>query len=344
MSIQQGRKGVKRKIVKKQGHRVVMIENTEKNRNVGKTKGAKGGVRVRTLQRPVKTRVPQRPDAVRLVSVALDNRLGVCMARLHGARTRASETAIHDLRVSLRRLIAALDLAGDIVPDPGIPALRRKLRKILKQFNALRDVHISLLAMTEVRASAPSVRSYILVLQRQERILLRECVATLKGIDMRGLERAVATVQQSLFATGADPALAAAMPAVVAGSMARTSTRALRALKDVNTANPSTIHTLRVAFKKVRYAAEILTPLLPWMTRSRRKWMQEYQTRMGEVQDCEVMIAGVRRYAAAPSPSMSRRVSMLAVQELLARRKREALAAFMHHAGELENNLYGNRT
>jgi CHAD domain-containing protein len=153
-------------------------------------------------------------------------------------------------------------------------------------------------------------------------------------------------VQQSLFATGAEPSLAAAMPAIVAGSMARTYTRALRALKDVNTADPTTIHRLRVAFKKVRYAAEILTPLLPWMTRSRRKWMQEYQTLMGEVQDAEVMIAGVRRYAAAPSPSpsMGRRVSMLAVQELLARRKREALAAFMQHAGELEHNLWGDRS
>jgi CHAD domain-containing protein len=207
----------------------------------------------------------------------------------------------------------------------------------------LRDVHISLLAMTGVRASVPSVRSYIIMLQRQERILLRECAAVLKAIDMRGLERAIATVQQSLFATGADPALAAAMPAVVAGSMARTYARALRALKDVNAADPTTIHRLRVTFKKVRYAAEILTPLLPWMTRNRRKWMQEYQTLMGEVQDAEVMIAGVRRYAAAPSPSMGRRVPMLAVQELLARRKREALAAFMHHAGELEHSVYGSK-
>lgn len=314
--------------------------NVRGRRNATKARDLKRVSVSKTAKRPVNVHSAAHPDAVRLVSDALDERLGVCMARLQEARARATETAIHDLRVSLRRLIAALELARDIVPEPGIPALRRKLRKTLKQFNALRDVHISLLAMTGVRASVPSVRSYIVLLQRQERVLLRECAVTLKNIDMRGLERAIATVQQSLFATGAEPSLAAAMPAIVAGSMARTYTRALRALKDVNAADPTTIHRLRVAFKKVRYAAEILTPLLPWMTRSRRKWMQEYQTLMGEVQDAEVMIAGVRRYAAAPSPSMGRRVSMLAVQELLARRKREALAAFMLHAGELEHNAY----
>jgi CHAD domain-containing protein len=329
--------------MKKQASAGLKGRNVKGHRNATQERNPKSVSRSKAVKRSVHVGSAARPAAVRLISDALDERLGVCMARLHGARTRATETAIHDLRVSLRRLIAALELAREIVPEPGIPALRRKLRKTLKQFNALRDVHISLLAMTGVRATVPSVRSYFIMLQRQERVLLRECAVTLKNIDMRGLERAIATVQQSLFATGADPALAAAMPAIVAGSMARTYARALRALKDVNAADPTTIHRLRVAFKKVRYAAEILTPLLPWMTRSRRKWMQEYQTLMGEVQDAEVMIAGVRRYAAAPSPSMGRRVSMLAVQELLARRKREALAAFMLRAGELERTLYGSK-
>lgn len=319
-----------------------MVTGGVKNRGARKTRITKTAGRVPAGRRDVHVRSAGRPDAVRLISKALDDRLGMCMARLQEARTRATEPAIHDLRVSLRRLIAALELAQDIVPEPGIPALRRKLRKTLKRFNALRDVHISLLAMSAARTSVPSVRPYILVLQRQERGLLRECTAVLKSIDMRGLERAVATVQQSLFATGADPSLAAAMPAIVTGSMAAVCVRALRALNDVNTADPATIHRLRVAFKKVRYAAEILSPLLPWMTRGRRKWMQEYQTLMGEVQDCEVMITGVRRYAAAPLPA--RRFSMLAVQELLARRKREALAAFMQRAGELVHNVWGDQS
>jgi hypothetical protein len=94
-------------------------------RNATKPKDPKRVSRSKAAKRPVTVRSAVHPDAVRLISDALDERLGVCMARLHDARTRATETAIHDLRVSLRRLIAALELARDIVPEPGIPALRR---------------------------------------------------------------------------------------------------------------------------------------------------------------------------------------------------------------------------
>lgn len=293
--------------------------------------------------RPVRARTRRmaagvRPtvSAVRVVSTALDERLGVFMARLREARVRATEPAIHDLRVSLRRLIAVLDLAGEIVPLAGMPALRRKLRKTLKGFNAVRDVHISLLAMGVMERSVPAVRAYLGGLRRREATLLRECAAALRSIDDRSIERSVATVQQSLFAVAADPVIAAAMTAVLRGSMARTYIRALRALRNVNAADAATIHTLRVSFKKVRYTVEVLAPLIGGFPKALKKWMGEYQTLMGEVQDCEVMIAGVRRFAS--TPVVGRRVPMIAVQEVLALRKSKALGAFLQRAGELETH------
>ena len=66
--------------------------------------------------------------------------------------------------------------------------------------------------------------------------------------------------------------------------------------------------------------------------------MGEYQTLMGEVQDCEVMIAGARRFAA--TTVAGRRIPMIAVQEELARRKRERLAAFLERASELERERF----
>jgi CHAD domain-containing protein len=141
-------------------------------------------------------------------------------------------------------------------------------------------------------------------------------------------------VQQFLFAAGADPAIAGAMPAMLRGAMARIYVRAVRALRNVNAADAATIHRLRVSFKKVRYAVEVLAPLIGGFPKATKKWMGEYQTLMGEVQDCEVMIAGARRFTAAPVAG--RRIPMIAVQEALAVRKNNALAAFLKRAGELE--------
>ena len=297
-----------------------------------RTGTAKGSLRGRVVAAPA-----VHTDAVRVVSSALDERLGVVILRLREARVRATEPAIHDLRVALRRLIAVLDLASEVVPGDGIPALRRKLRKILKGFNAVRDVHISLLAMGAMQRSVPAVRAYLGGLRRREATLLRECGGALRAFDVRSIERSVATVQQSLFAAAADPAIAAAMTAVVRGSMARTYVRALRALRNVNAADAATVHTLRVSFKKVRYAVEVLAPLTGGFPKPLKKWMGEYQTLMGEVQDCEVMIAGVRRFAA--TPVAGRRVPMIAVQEALALRKSNALAQFLRRAGELETKV-----
>lgn len=310
----------------------------------GTTKtGSRGRVEARAPRR-VETRTQSavqssgvassRVDAVRVVSGALDDRLGVFMLRLRQARTRATEPAIHDLRVSMRRLIAVLELAKEIVPDAGVAPLCRKLRRSLKGFNAVRDIHISLLAARELLRAVPAVRVYMGALRKREVLLLRECGASLRSMDERSVERSVATVQQSLFAVGADPVLAAAMPAVLRGAMARISVRAVRALRNVNAADASTIHTLRVSFKKLRYAVEVLAPLIGGFPKATKQWMGEYQTLMGEVQDCEVMIAGARRFTAARVAG--RRIPMIAVQEALAVRKNRALAAFLLRAGELE--------
>lgn len=318
-----------------------------KGRGDKSAKGVKTGSRARTGKRTrgaAKT-MPRRVgrsvvvpsshvDAVKVVSGALDERLGVFMARLRQARRRATEPAIHDLRVSMRRLIAVLELAKEVVPDAGVAPLCRKLRRSLKGFNAVRDIHISLLAARELQRAVPAVRAYMGALRRREVVLLRECGASLRSIDERSVERSVATVQQSLFTAAADPAIAAAMPAVLRGSMGRVYVRAVRALRNVNAADAATIHRLRVSFKKVRYAVEVLAPLTGGFPKALKKWMGEYQTLMGEVQDCEVMIAGARRFAS--TPVAGRRIRMIAVQEALAVRKNKALAAFLQRAGELE--------
>lgn len=269
-----------------------------------------------------------------LVSQSLDDRRQQFFRQLSRMRRRPTEPAIHDLRVALRRLIAALELAGAVNPGCRTAGVRRVLRKALRQCNALRDVHIGLLAMRGLSRSSPAVRTYVNSLRARERILLGRCMTYLRSMDVQEIERECAVIQQGLLAMDTERALDAAALPIAKGFLAGAFAKALRLQRAVTASDPSSIHRLRVAFKKVRYAAEILTPVLPWMTRARRKWMQSYQTAMGDVQDVEVMIAGVGRFAARQS--MRNRVSVLPLQQELARQKRERVDAFMRRAGELE--------
>ena len=58
----------------------------------------------------------------------------------------------------------------------------------------------------------------------------------------------------------------------------------------IDPARPSTIHRLRVAFKKFRYMVEIVHPLLENFPQDNLKRMHDYQALMGEIQDADVFL------------------------------------------------------
>ena len=57
-----------------------------------------------------------------------------------------------------------------------------------------------------------------------------------------------------------------------------------------------TIHRLRVAFKKFRYMVESLQPLLDGISRRRLDQLHDFQTRMGEIQDAEVLRQALNKF------------------------------------------------
>jgi hypothetical protein len=60
--------------------------------------------------------------------------------------------------------------------------------------------------------------------------------------------------------------------------------------------NPDALHRMRLAFKKYRYAWEVLEPLLPRATRNGRKRLHDFQTLLGTIHDCDVILVDVRSF------------------------------------------------
>ena len=272
------------------------------------------------------------PDGCVLLSRVLEERQRTFLLQLARCRRRATEPAIHDLRVSTRRLIAVMDIAEGLAGDNGGGRERRALRKYLKGFNALRDVHVQLLAVRQLQRTFRSLGAYRNALRVRERQLLRETAKHCASLATEALNRRVQDLQDALMTIGAQPALAAAARVAILGAAAGAFARVVAMRQSVAPDDPGSIHRLRVAFKKFRYVLEILDPLLPWVTPALRKTMNSFQTAMGEVQDTEVFLAAVNAYAAMP-----RRVpgpSLLDVREFLARRKREAIEGFLQQADQ----------
>jgi CHAD domain-containing protein len=81
---------------------------------------------------------------------------------------------------------------------------------------------------------------------------------------------------------------------------------------------------VRIAFKRFRYMVEIVHPLLAGFPLDQLKWMNDYQSLMGEVQDAEVFMQTLSDYLENTSVQ-----DLEAVRRYYARRHAEAIAAFV---------------
>jgi CHAD domain-containing protein len=212
-------------------------------------------------------------------------------------RRRPTEPAIHDLRVATRRLLAAMTTVDALLPGSQFKRSSAELRKHLKAFNAVRDIHVQLLALRGLRGRFPVLRQYEAFLRKQERGLVRTVQAELRAVRQDLLIRSIARVHTAMSGFYSAPALAGAVRAMLVGRAASMFARVLARRAVLSPVNSRSVHRLRVAFKKFRYTLELARPVLPWADKKHGAAMDAFQTAMGEIQDLEVLVAGIQRFA-----------------------------------------------
>jgi len=235
-------------------------------------------------------------DPVALLSGALAERWDRFVHEAARCRRSPTETAIHDVRVATRRLLAAMTTVDAVLPGGHFKRSSAGLRRHLKSFNVIRDVHVQLLALRGLRGRFPVLRRYESVLRRQEIALLRAARGEIRSIRQDTLIRSLAEVQSALSGLYGGPA-AGAVRAMLIGSAAAAFGKVLARRAALSALDPRSVHRMRVAFKKFRYTIELARPLLPWADRKHSRSMDEFQTTMGEIQDLQVLMAGLRRFA-----------------------------------------------
>jgi len=199
----------------------------------------------------------------------------------------SSEEAIHDLRVSIRRVLAWIAVRSALLgPDRKLPAARSSLTALMSPLGKLRDAHVKRDVIRTIlpKGDEPSYLFAILVasdVRRWEdrvRTLLARKSARRIRVPLPGLRagrgsRSDASAQASRHL------------AKLGGAVDRHRTGAL------DPSNPEALHRMRLAFKKYRYAAEVLLPLFPKATEETAKRLHAFQTLLGTIHDCDVILA-----------------------------------------------------
>jgi CHAD domain-containing protein len=254
----------------------------------------------------VSQKVPQEetsPAPGQLLLEALENRWRKYLEELKRCRAEFSNEAVHDVRVALRRLLSLIRLLNSIAPRPRLRKLNRLLKSQLDDFDDLRDTQVMLAEISETIRNLPGLAEFQAHLERVERRLLKDLRKKIRNLDLKEIARRIWKTREALageeYADSAAPILGSVDDAFLA---------ARQRYQQVDPNTPSSIHRLRVAFKKFRYMLEIAHPLLKDFPPDNLKRMHEYQSLMGEVQDAEVFLQTLADFdASASAPELVRR-------------------------------------
>ncbi|MCQ8102719.1 CHAD domain-containing protein [Methylomonas sp. SURF-2] len=243
--------------------------------------------------------------------------------RLSQCRRTADEDAVHKLRISCRRLLALIQLLQALAPHSHLQKLRKRLKSQLDDFDELRDTQVMLLEVTDRLDSLPELAACHRHLQLNEQRLLTQLPSLLRQRDSEDLQPLVEKARKQLRSAFGDKPLTPLVLAAVDNCYRE----ALERHRQTDPGDPATLHSLRIALKKLRYMLASARELLPDLPDSQFDRMQVHLTRLGEIQNSRVLSDNLNRFFGHLPPP--------AVQTHYQHRHQALLDDYMQHAGEI---------
>jgi CHAD domain-containing protein len=245
--------------------------------------------------------------------------------RLARCQEKFSEGSVHDLRIETRRLLAMLDLLRALQLGESLKKTRKIFKKRLDAFDDLRDTQVQLLLLKPLKRSFPEADELESFLRRCERRIIGRLRHDIKATKQARLERRLKNLEKQLCKSADGPSRQTGVrPASAA--LRKVFRRVVKLRRWVRRTDTETIHRMRVAFKQFRYLSELLRPILPGLTTKQLNRMREYQTLMGDIQDIEVLITGLKRAVEAEALPVR---STHRLRDGLLRRRRKLIDIFM---------------
>jgi len=279
---------------------------------------------------------PAKPDTIQILLRSFSERHRVFTYQLTKTRKRATGKAVHDLRVSTRRLIAVVDIIRTMIPGTDLSRTRKQLKRLLNALSELRDVQVQIVTVRGLVREFPALNLFLTLLMVREKQSLRHAHAELHGFQLEQIDDGIAETEKRLQTVLADPLLRDAARSIVIGKLARTFSRAVQLKPAALSGKGNRIHRLRIAFKRFRYTVEVLEAILQKVTPRMVKAMNAYQVRMGNIQDIDVLIASIRDHA--KRHPRADQVQFRKLIDNLMNRRRELVFEFVSSVDEL--NLF----
>lgn len=230
--------------------------------------------------------------------------------------------AVHQMRVALRRLRAAISIFRDLLRDQETEQLRQDLRWLTNQLGPIRDYDVLLeqrvvpmkassthqaeletleAALRERRSLKLSQAQQAIAGDRGRHIVLRTALWLFGGDWTFTEDKRLRRLQQQRLSSLARRALT------------RQTKKVCKKLEAFTQLSPTEQHELRIAVKKLHYGAEFFETIFPGRTSRRRRFirgLKELQAALGRLNDIriheEIARDIVHSRDAAPTPGNAR--------------------------------------
>jgi CHAD domain-containing protein len=227
-----------------------------------------------------------------LLSAAVRLRSRAYVHSVRDCGARPSPEAVRRLRTATRRLWAVLGLAGRALPRSALRGCRRELKPRLRSLGSLRDIDIALAFINTRQPQNPSLDIHASALAARR----RRAAGRARPDRVRPAADIAAYAANHIAGQGQ-----AALAAALAERLGRDVARVGAARRDARADDPASIHRLRIAFRRLRYAAEVLQPALAGFTGDDLDAMHRFHSLLGRVQDLRVIGRGIERFGRARS-------------------------------------------
>jgi len=218
---------------------------------------------------PVRMNLPSLAATVSPPAALRDSALACCdalLGNLANARETADPETIHQARIAARRLHATLTLFRPCLPDATRARLRAALDELMRPFGAVRDADVladeivapvarsgpadagltALAARLEIQRQAARAEALRTLNEQGSGALLLEILAALSGIEPK---------------VGGGRTAGKALPDFLSKRLKKLRRGVLTSAARVKDDAPATLHALRIAVKRLRYALECCTAL-----------------------------------------------------------------------------------
>jgi triphosphatase len=239
-------------------------------------------------------------------------------ANVATARDGRESEGVHQLRVALRRLGSALATFKAVLPEARIAAFKGEMRWVLQSLGRARDLDVlkqemlaPVIAQRPADAGLKRLAAALEAARAEAHGAVREMLEQPRCSRLQ-LELA-AWIAEAGWREGVDEAARAAQTAPLAGFARRLLDERFKAARrkgrDLRALDPAERHRLRIALKKLRYAAEFFQSLYSRKGAKRAlKTLSALQDGLGAMNDLRTAEALMEEIAPArPAPGRGRR-------------------------------------